>query len=143
MTDEPAVVDAIEKTMELAATPERVWDALTDPAEVAAWFPDRVDGLEPAADGGGWLVWNEHGRYAIRTEAFEPRTRLVWRWARDSETPLGEGPTTTVEWRLEPNGRGGTTLRLREEGFLTDHARRQNVAGWEKELGELVAYLEG
>ncbi|MFV1988262.1 MAG: SRPBCC domain-containing protein [Gemmatimonadota bacterium] len=134
-------VEAIERTLEIAASPDRVWEALTDPAELAAWFPERVDGLEATAEGEGWLVWDGHGRYAIRMEAFEPRTRLVWRWARESETALADGPTTTVEWRLESDGAGGTILRLREDGFLTTAARGQNSAGWERELGELTTYL--
>ena len=142
MTDDPtARVAAIERTIELAATPERVWDAISDPHELACWFPEKVEGFEAAPDAAGWLVWHEHGRYAIRMEVFEPRTRIVWRWARESDTRLGDGPTTTVEWRLEPTSEGGTRLHLREDGFLTDEARRQNVSGWEHELGELAAYL--
>lgn len=104
-------IDSIERTLELTASPERVWHA--------------------------------HGRYAIRIEAFEPMTRIVWRWARELETPLGDGPTTTVEWVLEPGPTGGTTLHLTESGFLTAHGRQQNVDGWKHELGELVSYLEG
>jgi uncharacterized protein YndB with AHSA1/START domain len=143
MTDDTAAptVGAIERSMTFSASPERVWAALTDPAELASWFPDRVDGFEPTADGGGWLVWDAHGRYAIRTETYEPPTRLVWRWARQSETALEDGPTTTVEWRVEPTGSGGTVLYLREHGFLTEHDRGQNVTGWEHELGELATYL--
>ncbi len=142
MTDETAAaVPAIEKTMDLNASPERVWEALTDPTELASWFPDRVDGLDASTDGEGWLVWDDHGRYAIRMEAFEPPTRLVWRWAREPDAGLSDAPTTTVEWRLESNGRGGTLLHLREDGFLTAGDRGQNVTGWEHELGELVTHL--
>ena len=136
-------IDSIERTLELAASPEQVWQALADPEGLAAWFPDEVEALEPRPDGQGWLVWHNHGRYAIAIEAFEPMTRLVWRWARESDTPLGDGPTTTVEWVLEPGADGGTTLHLTESGFLTEEAREQNVGGWKHELGELVAYLAG
>lgn len=134
-------VGAIEKTIELAASPDRVWEALTDPEALASWFPDRVESFEPAPDGEGWLVWNDHGRYAIRMEIYEPPLRLVWRWARESETALPDGPTTTVEWRIEATRTGGTRLHLREHGFLTSEAREQNSTGWDHELGELVAHL--
>ncbi|MDH3734932.1 MAG: SRPBCC domain-containing protein [Gemmatimonadota bacterium] len=141
MTEETNAVAAIEKTMTFAASPERVWEALTDPAELASWFPESVEGFTPAPGGEGWLVWDNHGRYAIRMEAYEPRTRIVWRWARESETPLEDGPTTRVEWRLEPSETGGTLLHLHESGFLSTEARGQNVMGWEHELGELTDYL--
>jgi hypothetical protein len=36
---------------------------------------------------------------------------------------------------------GGTTLRLRESGFLTDLHHRQNTEGWDEELGELRELL--
>ena len=134
-------LDAIHKTLELGAPPSRVWAALTDPAQLGAWFPDRVDDLGPQAGAEGWLVWDQHGRYAITIQSIEPEHRLVWRWARKTDTPLEGGYNTTVEWTLEPKDDGGTTLRLVESGFLSDSDREQNVGGWKHELGELVDYL--
>lgn len=130
---------AIEKTLELRADPERVWAALTDPAQLGAWFPERVDGLDGTPD--GWLVWDAHGRFAIRVVESERPRRLVWTWARESDTALDEGPTTTVEWTLQTTESGGTRLHLRESGFLTREAREQNDGGWDQELGELVEHL--
>jgi len=134
-------VDVITRTLELVASPERVWQALTDPAQLAAWFPDRVDDLEPRAPSSGWLAWDAHGRYAIRVDQAEAPRRLVWTWARTADTPLAAGPTTRVEWRLEPRQGGGTVLHLTESGFATAQDRAENVAGWEHELAELVEYL--
>jgi hypothetical protein len=37
---------------------------------------------------------------------------------------------------------GGTTLVVRESGFLTDKHRAGNVEGWDAETAELVAYLD-
>lgn len=130
---------AVEKTLELEASPERVWKALTDPAELGAWFPERVEGLDGTPD--GWLAWDAHGRFAVRVLESERPRRLVWRWARESDTALEDGPTTTVEWTLRPMASGGTRLHLRESGFLTREARAQNDGGWDHELGELIEYL--
>ncbi|MFQ5678786.1 MAG: SRPBCC domain-containing protein [Gemmatimonadota bacterium] len=135
------MIDAIERTLELAATPERVWRALTDPEELARWFPDRVEGTDLAAGSEGWFWWEDHGRYAFRLEAVEPPHRLVWRWAREKETPVDGATTTQVEWTLEPRAGGGTTLRLRESGFLRPEDREDNVKGWAAELAELEALL--
>jgi uncharacterized protein YndB with AHSA1/START domain len=130
----------VEKTLRLRAGPERVWRALTDPAELGQWFPDRTD-LEPRAGAAGWFDWTAHGRYAVRVEEVDPPRRLVWTWARDAGVELEEGPRTRVEWTLEPTSDGGTTLRLRESGFTDPKYRDGNDAGWDKELGELVEYL--
>lgn len=132
--------NVVEKTLHLAASPERVWRALTDAAELARWFPDETD-LEPEIGWTGWFDWAEHGKYAVRVEAVEKPRRLVWSWARDAGVPLEDGPRTTVEWRLEAREDGGTTLRLRESGFTEPKYRDLNDAGWDKELGELVVYL--
>jgi len=135
------MIGTVEKTLELAAAPERVWRSITEASELSRWFPDRVDGGDLVAGGDGGWVWEEHGHYAFRVEVMEPPIRLVWRWAREPNTALEEAATTTVEWVLEPGSDGGTTLRLRESGFTRVEDRSENDAGWDAELGELVALL--
>jgi uncharacterized protein YndB with AHSA1/START domain len=132
--------NVVEKTLQLTASPERVWRALTEPVELARWFPDETD-LEPRVGSRGSFDWTAHGKYAVRIEAMEEPRRLVWTWARDADVPLDDGPRTTVEWRLEPRDGGGTTLYLRESGFTEPKYRDLNDAGWDKELGELMEYL--
>ena len=133
--------DVVEKTLQLRADQERVWNALTDPAELGKWFPDRTD-LEPRAGAAGWFDWTVHGKYAVRVEEVDPQRRLVWTWARDAGVELEQGPRTTVEWMLEARPDGGTTLHLRESGFTDAHYRDGNDEGCDKELGELVTYLQ-
>jgi uncharacterized protein YndB with AHSA1/START domain len=131
----------VVKSLVLAATPSRVWKALTDPAELAQWFSDeRADVVAEPGKEGQW-VWKNHGSYAVRFDVVDPPSRLVWSWARDPDVPLGETVVTTVEFRLEPNDDGGTTLSVRESGFVRERDRRDNDTGWDKELGELMEYL--
>lgn len=141
MTDSTETRLSVERTLELPASPEGVWRALTDPEELARWFPDRVDqeGFGTGAEGS--FFWENHGAFAFRVEAAEPLKRLVWRWARDAETPLDEGVTTKIEWVLEPRADGGTTLRLCESGFVRSEDQEGNSKGWDAELGELVELL--
>ena len=117
----------VERTLELAASPERVWRALTDPEELASWFPDRVDqsAFGPGAEGA--FIWESHGAFAFRVEA--------------AEMPLVEGVSTTVEWLLEAREDGGTTLRLCESGFVREEDREGNARGWDAELAERVELL--
>ena len=141
MKNESTALRPIERTLELDASPARVWVALADPEVLGSWFPDRVEELAPEEGAAGWLVWDNHGRYAIEIEWMEAGRRLVWRWAREPETALEGGYNTTVEWTLAPRPGGGTVLHLVETGFRTESDRQDNVGGWEHELGELTDYL--
>ena len=84
-------------------------------------------------------VWREHGRYAVRVREVDPRRRLVWSWVHEPGVPFDDAPHTTVAWELTSRDDGGTTLRLRESGFLSDVHHSQNNGGWDEELAELVA----
>ena len=135
------MTESIERTLELDASPEVVWRALTDPTELSGWFGDTAEfRAEPGAD--GWFGWKKHGKFAMRVEEFEPITRFAWRWSHDAGSSLDDGPSTLVEWTLVPRDGGGTTLLLKESGFERGEHRKQNDQGWTAELKELVDYLE-
>jgi uncharacterized protein YndB with AHSA1/START domain len=137
----PAGTDAIERSLDLRASPERVWRALTDAGEISSWFGARCE-LDVRPGGEGFFEWPEHGmRFAARVEAVDPPRRLAWRWSREHDTPIDAGPSTLVDWRLEPLADGGTRLRMRETGFDGMDARTGNVIGWQSELGDLVAFV--
>jgi uncharacterized protein YndB with AHSA1/START domain len=130
----------IEKTLEFSVSRERVWQAITDPRELAQWFGHAAEiDLRPGGDGA--LTWDEHGRYALRVEEVDAPRRLVWSWVHEPDVAFEDAPATSVEWELTARDDGGTTLYLRESGFLTDHHHHQNTTGWDEELGELVALL--
>jgi uncharacterized protein YndB with AHSA1/START domain len=131
---------SIERQAEFAAEPDRVWRALTDPAELATWWCDGASfELRPGAI--GWLEWTEHGRFAIRIESVDPGRRLTWSGARDPDTSLDAGPTTTVEFTIEPRAGGGTRLTIREAGLVRDEDRRDNVLGWLGTVSGLSEHL--
>lgn len=130
----------IEKTIEIDAARERVWRAITDPGELARWFPDKAT-FEPRAGAKGHFFWEEHGGGDLEVvEVDEPRY-LSWRWAGGDDRPLQEY-STLVEFTLEGRADGGTTLRLRESGFDNQKNYDENTGGWDHELGELVDYLK-
>jgi len=133
-------VAAIERRIELRASPERVWRALTEADELAAWFGQRCEiDLRPGGD--AWFEWDEGGRYQARVEVVEPVRRLVVRWAAEQDQAVDDGLSTVLEWTIEPGRDGGSILRLRESGF-TEHASRfGNVQGWLDELRDLLAHL--
>lgn len=71
--------DRIERTVELAARPERVWAALTTAEGLAAWFGDEATtDLRPG--GAGWMKWV--GRYTVdmRVERVVEPTVFGFTW---------------------------------------------------------------
>jgi len=133
-------IPAIERTLDLAAPPERLWRALTDPIELSRWFSDQAE-VDLRPGGNGTWTWHTHGRHAVKFEIIKPQRRLAWRWSLEPGIPVDVGITTRVEWTLAPRHDGGTTLRLEETGFTTTKHYEANVAGWKRELRELVAYV--
>lgn len=135
------MIDAIERRLELDAPPERVWNALTDPGELARWFGDSAE-LDLRPGGEGFFGWESHGRFAVRVEVVEPTKRLAWRWTHKRDAPFDASRSTLVEWTLTARPGGGTVLELKESGFTDPKHREENVGGWKTELGELVELLE-
>lgn len=141
--------DTITREMILAFPIERVWTAITDPAEVRQWFGDQSD-YEVREGGEGVHQWGDNA-HRMRIVALDPPHRYVYRWVVEQydnlETPFDEMQTTQVEYLLESIPEG-TRLSLTESGFASHPAekREQNFAdnsgGWTSELAKLPEYLE-
>lgn len=134
-------IDAIERTLELQAAPDRVWSALVEKEQLDLWWGGSQNAtMAPGFE--GWFEWEGYGRFAYRVEAWEPGRHLAYRWAQARDTAVGAGHSTLVEFTLEARADGGTTLHLRESGFAEAGHRQENSGGWDEELGKLVKYLE-
>jgi len=132
----------ITKTLEFGSDIERVWRAITDPSEIAKWFSDSAE-FDPRPGSLGWLEWEKHGRYPLRVERVEPPHRISWSWSHNAGFEFDQEKSTLVEWTLTERDQGGTLLELRESGFRTESAYKDNQGGWDAELGELLELLEG
>ena len=137
------VPEGVRKELTLRAPRDRVWRALTDPAELVRWFPTQGAELDLRPGGALRLTWEHDADEGIVDEV-EPSSRLVFRWR-----PQGsQRPYTRVTITLDDASGGATTLVLVEEGFaeLADDVREQTVAGntqgWGEELEELRALVE-
>jgi uncharacterized protein YndB with AHSA1/START domain len=136
------VPNEVRRAVEIAASRERVWAALTRPEELVGWFPTERAEIDLRPGGACRFVWDDSTDEGI-VDAVDPPERLVFRWR-----PAGLGPPyTTVTFELEEMPRG-TRLTLVGSGFasLPDQIRQQsrdgNDAGWAEELEELRTYLE-
>jgi uncharacterized protein YndB with AHSA1/START domain len=142
-----AFPDRIERTLQLAHPPERVWAALTTAEGLGTWFGQRAE-VDLRVGGQAKLAWDSGDTATLTIERLEPPRVFAYTW-RVYGLPEDDPRRTYVEFTLEPTG-AGTTLSVVESGFaqLPDGevhkvAYSGNIEGWTSELGELVAYLDG
>jgi uncharacterized protein YndB with AHSA1/START domain len=92
----------IMREIELDASPEDVWEALTDEAQLEEWFANDVE-LDPTPGGRGVFRWdNGEVREAV-VEEVEEGSRIVLRFDDDG----------VVDLRVLP-GEHGTRVLVRE-----------------------------
>ena len=134
----------ITRTIDINATPEKVWAALTEPELIAQWFGDTCE-FEAKPGGTGYFGWPQHGRFRLVVEHADKPTLLVYRWARVADADPVPGNSTVVRFDLTEIA-DGTRLTLLETGFddlpEPQTAHDDNTGGWRAELGELVEFLE-
>jgi uncharacterized protein YndB with AHSA1/START domain len=148
----PAVVDpaafTVRRSIRIAATRDAVWDAITDPAQIAQWFGQtaELEALEVGA--GGVLGFDGYGAFPFVIEALDPGRSISYRWSNENArpvSPVDPAHSTVFTFTLDADG-DGTSLTVVETGFasLADPAGslEGNRQGWDAELDELVAYLE-
>jgi uncharacterized protein YndB with AHSA1/START domain len=148
--------DAFVYTSYIAATPERVWAALTDPA-----FTRRYWNLEFITDWqpGSPMVWINNG---VRIEhpdqkvlVAEPCTRLsyTWHtfsaelaehfgWGRDFSDSMAAEPRSTVTFTIEAVDEG-CRLTVLHEGFAPGGSVLSSISGgWPIVVSRLKTMLE-
>jgi uncharacterized protein YndB with AHSA1/START domain len=148
-----AEMSRIDRTIEIAAPPDRVWRALTNAKELSAWFQVKIEG-DIAPDTEVWMT-TVHPQYAgqrfrVRFTEMTPPQRFVWEWYPgqvDPSVDYAREPRTTVTFTLEPSARG-TRLSVSETGFdeisLARRAKvyKDNSQGWAEVLVWLQKYVE-
>ena len=135
--------------LEIAASPDEVWQAITEAAALVNWCPLDAE-AEPGEGGHITYGWGDALRNACRIHVWQPGRHLRTGWLEhpgqtSPEPGVGEAEPIAVDWLLEGTG-GGTRLRLVHSGFGPgarwddefDGTRR----GWEFELYSLKHYLE-
>ena len=128
--------------LELPAAPNVVWQQLTEPQSLHAWFwPARLQPLvtvEPHA-GGTFSITSQTTDLAVNGLILdverEERLLLTWRWAEEA----GE---TQVELRLRETRPGHTRLLLLHSGHTTATAVSDHRQGWTDCLERLSHRLD-
>lgn len=130
----------------LAAAPERVFVALTDPQELESWFAERVE-VEPKV-GGAFRFWGRFS-YGVPTRAqatqrvvrFERPRTLTFTWT------IHEQPSE-VSFAIEadPEGPGGTLVKgIHEFAAAPKIGRAKELVDdlWRLQMGNLQAHVTG
>ena len=137
--------DRIERTLEIAHPPARVWAALTTAEGLGSWFGNEAT-IDLRPGGSARMRRNDGPTVEMQVERVEEPTVFGFTW-HIYGLPEDDPRRTYVEFTLEPAG-AGTRLTVVESGFaqLPDDVYRKsydgNTEGWAKELGELVDYLD-
>ena len=138
--------DRIERTVELAHPPAKVWAALTTAEGLAAWFGNKGASIDLRPGGRAELQFENGFHQNIRVERIEEPSVFGFTW-QIYGLPEDDQRRTYVEFTLEPTG-SGTRLTVVETGFaqLPDDAHTTafngNTDGWATKLGELGDYLD-
>ena len=139
----------IEREIHIDATPDVVFDVVSNPAHVREWWPDEAEyAPEPGGAGRiGFRQGDEIGWAQFQVVDAVPSRMFSFRWTH----PEGEAPrqdnSLLVVFELEPRG-SGTLLRMTETGFreqgwdeatvAATHA--EHVHGWDHFLSRLPEY---
>jgi uncharacterized protein YndB with AHSA1/START domain len=143
----PDQQDEVIAEIEIAASPERIFQALTDPAQVVKWWGQkgiyRCTNFETDLRiGGKWRSSGIDGRgqnfeVAGTYLEIEPPRLLATTWVA---TWTGD-VQTTVRWELQPTAKG-TLVRIRHSGLAAHPQLAQSYRGWPRMLGWLQALME-
>src|SRR2546428_794734 len=133
----------IELSVELDASPEDVFRAVTDGTEIAKWLaPEaRVTAPEGGKKGSIWISWGEGMSAEHEIEIFEAPKRIRHPSGQNGETkaPL------YADWSIEAREGGKTTLRLVHSGFSAsadwDDEYEAHKRGWTLMLQNLRQYF--
>ena len=137
--------DRIERTVEIAHPPAKVWAALTTAEGLSAWFGQEVR-IDLRPGGSAWMKWDNGHTADMRVERVEEPAVFGFTW-HIYGLPEDDPRRTYVEFSLQSAG-AGTLLTVVESGFaqLPEDAHHTafdgNAGGWTSELGELTDYLD-
>ena len=141
-------VDTIVQEVTIKAPAERIFDALTKPAELLKWWNSGSFQLTHAEcdvrPGGKWLMRVAGSCGPGQSEsvvsgeylAIERPRLLTFTWIREQENL----PETLVRWELDEKD-GFTTVRVIHSKLVTESLRARN-SGWPIIVERLQQYIE-
>jgi uncharacterized protein YndB with AHSA1/START domain len=146
--------DAIVCEIQIAAPPDRVFQALTDPGELMIWFNDpscpvkfwemdaRLGGRYRYATEKGTVTVNGVSEFECHGEILEldPPRLLVYSWIANWHDDKVR--RTVVRWELSPDA-AGTLVTVTHSGLVLEQSARKDYSGgWPGVLALLKNFAE-
>jgi uncharacterized protein YndB with AHSA1/START domain len=146
--------DAVVTEIQIAAPPERVFQALTDERELIRWFNDpscpvkfwqmdaRPGGHYSYASEKGTVVVNGVNDFECHGEIleFDPPRLQVYTWYGNWH--VNKSLRTVVRWELTPDA-AGTRVKVTHSGLTQEDAARKDYSiGWAGVLDTLKKFTE-
>jgi len=131
---------AIVEELTIEASPESVFNALTQQDKIACWW---TDDLSATPEVGSLAEFRfSQGTFVIQFEVAElVKDKKVY-WISRQGPPTGHWIGTRVTWQLTPV-HNGTQLIFNHDGFTQADRRYEITRGWwEHFLASLKSYLE-
>lgn len=146
--------DAVESEIQIAAPPERVFQALTDAAQLRQWFthpscPVHLWEMD-ARPGGRYRYTTEKGTVVVNNVSefechgeileYEPPRLLVYTWIGNWHEDKAR--VTVVRWDLAQQA-GGTHVKVTHSGLAQEPtARKDYSGGWPGVVQQLKKFIE-
>lgn len=141
---------SIERELYIEASPETVFQVVSDPKHVAQWWSDEAR-YEPVPGSVGEIRFAD-GDAGHKVESFtvvdvRPPTYFSFRWTHPADEPAAEGNSLLVSFELVAQD-GGTLVRFRETGFrergweaaVLEAWYQDHTQGWDHFLPRLASY---
>jgi uncharacterized protein YndB with AHSA1/START domain len=128
----------------IASTPEKVWQALTDPEFTRQYFGNFSIDVEPRV-GGKFFLRHPDGRVHMSGEVVEwsPPRRFSCTWVVEGMAEFRELPASLVTYEIEQSG-GAVKLTMTEASSwdIPDEIVAGGRTGWPAILSSLKSVLE-
>ncbi|SEF21979.1 Uncharacterized conserved protein YndB, AHSA1/START domain [Amycolatopsis pretoriensis] len=134
----------LEREIHIDATPDTVFNVVSNPEHVRDWWPDEAD--YPVEPGGAGHISFGDARVGFTVVDAIPPKLFSFRWTHAEGETATEGNSFLVVFELEPTATG-TRLRMTETGFRErgwDEAKiaaeyADHVSGWDHFLPRIPA----
>lgn len=143
----------VRKTIEIDASPDVVFNALTKDDELTQWFPNQAI-FEPKVGGKMHFTFLAASSQKMDKDhilegkilEFVPNKKLVYTWMPDNTYKPDDipPPTTKVTWNLEEIDKNKTRVTLIHSGFTKEMEKmfKETTAGWNYFTARLADYCK-